>query len=426
MIQSHREIETSRPPPPPPVPNEVSDTIRNIVHQANEGFAYDMILDSVFTSLREVIPFDRLGVALLDESDSSLRTSWVKSLMPVKNLTRNFQAPLKGSSLERIITERTPRIIDDLEAYLERNPHSGLTKLALADGIRSSLTLPLVSGSKAIGIVFFSSAMPRTYQDSHVRLFSEISEAIAIVLEHGRLRRFFDENRTKDRLLAMILHDLRSPLGVVLSFLEIAMEEDWYHRLDKPAIDILTAIRRSSFAMKDLVSDLSEAVQLESGRLAVVPVEVDLQLFLEEFIQDARVLAGRKGIAFEADLAEDLPLRVQFDPQRVNQVLANLLTNAVKFSHSGTKILFRVSLVERTLRFSVTDQGQGIAPEEIPKLFGWLGKTSTRPTQNEGSTGLGLWISKQIVRAHGGDIGAESRLRQGSTFHFNLPLTGDH
>ena len=110
------------------------------------------------------------------------------------------------------------------------------------------------------------------------------------------------------------------------------------------------------------------------------------------------------------------------DPNRIDQVINNLVTNAIKFSKPGSRIVLRAICLKEAVAISVTDQGQGIPHEEISKMFQYFSMTNVRPTAGEKSTGLGLAIAKRMVEAHGGKIGVESQPGQGSTFTFTLPL----
>jgi len=135
------------------------------------------------------------------------------------------------------------------------------------------------------------------------------------------------------------------------------------------------------------------------------------------------MLARAKSIELCLEAAENLPV-VVMDPQRISQVLNNLITNAIKFSHPETRIVLGAEATPSALRVWVRDEGQGIPAEDLPKLFREFGRASTRATQGEKSTGLGLAIVKRIVEAHGGRVGVESRVGEGSTFFFTLPLSG--
>jgi two-component system, response regulator PhcR len=137
-----------------------------------------------------------------------------------------------------------------------------------------------------------------------------------------------------------------------------------------------------------------------------------------------RLLAERKKIHLVTKIAAGLPT-VLFDKERIQQVLNNLLSNAIKFSLVHTGVILEAYPVPGGVTFAVTDQGQGIRPEELDRLFGAFHRLSTKPTAGERSTGLGLSICKKIVELHGGTIGVESEVGRGSRFSFTLPIADE-
>jgi signal transduction histidine kinase len=173
--------------------------------------------------------------------------------------------------------------------------------------------------------------------------------------------------------------------------------------------------------MLSLVNDLLDVSVIESGQLDLEPAPVDLAQFLKEAHASASILATGKSIEVKLDLEPNLPT-VHMDPKRIDQVIENLVSNAIKFSHPNTVVTIRAKRAGNEVEISVADQGQGIPEEEIGKVFVDFGKTSTRPTAGEKSTGLGLAIVKRLVEAHKGRIRLETHPGRGSTFTFTLPL----
>ncbi|HLT23191.1 MAG TPA: GAF domain-containing protein, partial [Bacteriovoracaceae bacterium] len=146
----------------------------------SSGDNFNEILDFLFYSLDLIIPFDRIGIALLEDENKDshspqICSKWLRSKLPTTYLDENYCAPIKGSSLEKILKTGTPRIINDLVQYEREHPQSHSTKLIVKEGIRSSLTCPLKSEGKYIGIVFFSSSTPGTYKDVHVQTYLKIA-----------------------------------------------------------------------------------------------------------------------------------------------------------------------------------------------------------------------------------------------------------
>jgi signal transduction histidine kinase len=169
-----------------------------------------------------------------------------------------------------------------------------------------------------------------------------------------------------------------------------------------------------------LVNELLDVNAIEAGRLELIMQPVDLTKYLKECYEENLVLSKAKSIELALDIEPELPVIVM-DPHRIDQVMNNLINNAIKFSFPNTTITFRARVMDQDVAISVQDQGQGIPPQEVDKLFTEFGKTSVRPTAGEKSTGLGLAIVKRIVELHGGRIWVESKFGAGSIFTFTLP-----
>jgi hypothetical protein len=323
--------------------------------------------------------------------------------------------------LEKILETGQPRIINDLLQYSLEHPQSESTKLIIKDGVRSSLTCPLRSNNKPVGIVFFSSQTPFTYKNEDVQTYLEIADELSMIVEHDRLVSGFDGTH-KTQNLRMILHDLKSPLSLIQGFLEIMPHEDWYQNLDLDSKNIFSLLQRNAAYMFELLNELSELSQLGTQTGKIERQVVTIPKFIAELALEGRELTRRKEISFTISTDHELPEKASFDPLRIRRVLDNLLTNAVKYSERNTRIHVLVKYQQGRLIFEISDQGLGIPDVELPKLFREFGKTSVRPTEGEHSTGLGLAIAIQIVELHGGQISVRSQAGHGSTFSFWLPV----
>ncbi len=395
-------------------------TLLCITHQINAGLTVEEVLDYAYQTLHVIIPYDRIGFALLEENDTVLRSYWARSKAPVIRIGKDYTAGMRGSSLEKVLQTREPRILNDLEAYLKDHPNSTSTRDIVAEGMRSSLTCPLIASGKPIGFLFFSSTESHKYQDAHVGLFREIAAQLALTLEKSRLyEQVVRFNDLKNKFLGIAAHDLRSPLAVIKGYAELFEEGSLGDLAPDQKRSIQIIIQRCD-KMISMIHDLLDISVIESGHLAVDRQEIDLKVYLKEAAQDGALLAKAKSIEFVLEAPEDLP-KVSMDPHRIDQVINNLITNAIKFSKPRSRIVLRAVLSEGAVAISVTDQGQGIPQEEISKMFEYFGRTNVLPTAGEKSTGLGLAIAKRLVEAHGGKIGVESQPGKGSTFTFTLP-----
>jgi signal transduction histidine kinase len=191
--------------------------------------------------------------------------------------------------------------------------------------------------------------------------------------------------------------------------------------MQKGEIEIIDKIRSSSKFMLSLINDLLDISTIESGRLNLDKKSSDLVQLVEANVGLNMVLAGQKSMRIDLASDPDVP-RVEVDPLKVEQVLNNLLSNAIHYAPQGTRIAVRVRHQGDEAIVSVQDEGRGIAPEDIGNLFRPFGRAKTLSTGGERSTGLGLAIARRIVEGHGGRIWVESELGRGSTFFVAFPV----
>jgi len=227
-------------------------------------------------------------------------------------------------------------------------------------------------------------------------------------------------NELKNRILGVAAHDLRSPLGVILSYAEF-LESDAAQTMDERQREFVTTIKQTSEFMLHMVTDLLDVAAIEGGKLTLDRQPTDLVELTRRNVKLNGVLSARKAIAIELEAPASFP-EIAFDRGKIEQVLNNLISNAVKFSHRGRTVHVSITAADGVATVAVRDQGQGIPAADLSKLFKPFSKTSVRSTAGEHSTGLGLAIVRNIVEGHGGRIWVESEVGRGSTFSFTLPL----
>jgi signal transduction histidine kinase len=227
-------------------------------------------------------------------------------------------------------------------------------------------------------------------------------------------------NALKNQFLGMAAHDLRNPLTVVNTASSFLLDDSSRLLSAEQRREFIRRINANGEFMLKLINDLLDVAKIESGRLDLELATGDLCGLIEENLTMNRILAEKKSIRLDFAAECGLPLS-RFDRGKVEQVLNNLISNALKFSAPGTAVTVQASHVNDSVVVSVRDRGQGIPAEELDKLFKPFGKTTVRSTAGEKSTGLGLAICRKIVEGHGGRIWAESEVGRGSTFSFSLP-----
>lgn len=225
-------------------------------------------------------------------------------------------------------------------------------------------------------------------------------------------------SRRKDDLLAMVAHELRTPLGVILGWTSVLQGKG----LDKSTVEqALAAIVRNAELQQRLVNDLLELSRLLNGKLRVDLRPARIGPVIERSIEAIAQAAGEKKIEVETDLAE--PLTVHGDPERLQQVFWNLLSNAVKFTPTGGVIRVRLEREGADARIAVSDTGKGITPEFLPHIFDTYEQEGRQCLSSENGLGLGLAIVRLIVEMHRGSVKAESAgPGTGATFTVYLPI----
>jgi signal transduction histidine kinase len=222
--------------------------------------------------------------------------------------------------------------------------------------------------------------------------------------------------RARDEMLAMVAHDLRSPLSLIQMASQLLLSD--------PALDAETTrktihmMQRAGGRMNRLIGDLLDARQIESGHFRVEMRPELPSAVVRDVLDMLQPIAASKGQGLATAIEPGLPT-VQVDGARIQQVISNLVGNAIKFSPEGSVITIGAQERPGAVRISVTDTGPGIRPEELPRIFEryWQGKG-----RESGGLGLGLAIAKAIVEAHGGCIGVSSVPGAGTTFYFDVPL----
>ena len=405
--------------------NEEAEALLKISEKINSGLLLEDILNNVYESFHLIIPYNRIGVALLEKDQKEnqiVKARWSRSDLPKRELKEGYSAPLKGSSLETILKTGKPRILNDLKAYYKKRPQSHSTELILSEGILSSLTCPLVAFGNPVGFIFFSSSKPNTYKTIHAGLFLKIAGQVSACVEKAKLyQKLADLNDLKNKFIGMASHDLKNKLVVIHEGLS-SLLDGLCGEISKPQKKQIYMLLRKSELMNALLNDFLDAAIIESGTFEIRKKKIALPRLLENCYAGCLLLAKKKHIDLKMATEKSASIQANLDAPKITQVVTNLITNAVKFSLPNTSILIRSLVSGRKIRIIVQDHGQGIPKEEIPNLFQFFTKTSTKPTQNERTFGLGLAISKFIIEAHKGKISVESQLGKGSTFTISLPI----
>ena len=287
-------------------------------------------------------------------------------------------------------------------------------------GMKSLIIAPLRLTGRVIGAIGLSrTRASEQYTEGDLELVLDLASRAALAIRNAQLfSRIQAEAKTREEVMAIVAHDLRNPLSVMSAagvlLAGFAKNDAQGERLRNMAARITRASRR----MDDLITNVLDATRIEGGRIEIKPAPTSAAGLIDQAHEALVLLAREKGIELTRHpISKDL--RVLCDEGRILQVFSNLISNSIRFTSNGGTIELGVQREGEQARFAVKDSGVGIAPENLGRVFERYFKGS-EPTRT--GTGLGLYIARGIVEAHGGRIWVESTQGVGSTFSFTLPL----
>lgn len=284
-------------------------------------------------------------------------------------------------------------------------------------GLRSAIIVPMLAHGRTVGAISLASAESgRRYTQRDLDVVQELAARAALALANARLfREVRDAARAREETLAVVSHDLKNPLGAIQMASALLMRKP---SSDSRMCKQLEIIRRSATRMDHLISDLLDMASIQAGRLGIERRPEYADSLIAEILDAHEPAAKEKGLQIARRWELD-DHRLWCDRDRVMQVFGNLLGNAIKFCRSGDVITVAGEVVGREAQFEVRDTGPGISENELPHIFEPYWSAAQHAKQG---TGLGLYISKGIVEAHGGRLWIGATPGGGAVFHFTLPL----
>jgi signal transduction histidine kinase len=267
-------------------------------------------------------------------------------------------------------------------------------------------------GDRVIGAIHVGSSAPRQFTEDDLGLLRLVADRVAVAIERARLheaehaarREAEAANRTKDQFLAMLSHELRSPLNAIVGWVNVFRARKGEPDAARGAAEV---IERNSRLLIKLVDDLLDVSRIVAGRLEMRPERVEVVPLVQEILETMRPAAAAKHVAVES-VVDASSGAVWGDPARLHQTVGNLVANAIKFTPAGGMVDVRVQGGESHVQITVSDTGQGITPEFLPHVFERFRQEDPGAARTQGGLGLGLAIVRHLVEAHGGTVDAES------------------
>ncbi len=294
--------------------------------------------------------------------------------------------------------------------------------------IGSVLAIPIKADNQVVAVLEFMKQIPAAADDllqlTFERVGSELGrvylrDQITVALQEARAQAA-SSSRAKAGFLAAMNNEVSTPMHGVVGMVDLVLHTN----LDDRQRSMLQTVRGAGQTLIKVINDILDFAKIDAGQLEIQSSDMSIRSIVEDVVASVSQAAAQKAIKLVTSVDPNIPVAVRGDSVRVRQILANLVGNAVKFSETGEIVVSAEALEgERgEVRFSVKDQGIGIAPQQRSKVFEEFARVDASAERRGGGVGLGLAISQRLTTLMGGEIGVESILGEGSNFHFTLPF----
>ncbi len=396
-------------------------SLQHLSLELSATLTLDETLDAIVEAAIVICRADRAAISYINES-GELRLLKHRGLSEA--YVRERQLTRLDPTLSEMMTNKLPSIIEDIDQFANVSPNYPVWK---KEGIASIVTLPLVSEGKVFGVIGAGSLSVRRYSQTETDAMAILAtQAGAAVINARLLDQLREANRAKDEFFSTLSHELRTPLTPILGWTHLLKP---FAGLDPLLAQGVDTIERNARQLSDLIKDLLDLTRIISNKIGLEREPTDLALLVNAAVAQMLPQAEARAIAVDLSLPDE-PIVSDVDPMRVQQIISNLLGNAIKFTPGGGRasVLLRRESgpgVPASVVIEVTDTGMGIDPEFLPFIFERFTQAHRGIDRRYGGLGLGLAITRAIVELHGGKVTAQSGGRgRGSSFTVRLPLTG--
>jgi len=405
-----------------------------IAKEINSSLDADQVLNAIVESTTKTIGAKGCSLMLLSPDRKQL----VHTIACGLSDWYLRKGPVKADAAISKALQGNPVLIADVST----DARIQYREQAAKEGIASILSIPIHLGDEVIGILRIYTSAPRQFSSEEIDFLEAVANLGAIALEKAKshqalekdyesclidvergkkeLEKLEESKKQLTRFLSIAAHDLKSPLAAIQSYFNVLLG-GFVGELSEKQKQMIERSDQRIKGLLELISDLLDISRIEMGQVVQEMKEVTLTEVLEPPIEDAKATADQKGINLILDLPKEPPF-VYASPRRLQQMLANLLGNAIRFTPEGGTVTLKIKHRNNSVEGQISDTGIGIPPEDLPKIFEEFFRGSNVEVPG---TGLGLTIVKRIAEAHGGNIWAESpcpETHMGSKFSFVLPI----
>jgi signal transduction histidine kinase/PAS domain-containing protein len=391
--------------------------INRLARALNSTHVIADLMQTLAGELRQVIPGGHVMIGLLEPDSVALYRLAGQPPQRVQSVDTDRVA---GNDLELVhsaLHAGQAQVVGIAEPLL----HGTAARVLLEQvGVRTVLIVPLASQADRLGVLLFGHAHERAIVPAQVQLFEAIGELVTEALIRSQpAERDHALDQSTSLVLASITHELRTPLTSIIGFTDM-LGRGIFGDLPEHVREPLAHMQRNSHTLLRLVNDILNFSKIEAGRLTLELAPVDLPSVIRDVAGAMQPQVQERGLKLNVDLADDMP-PAYANRERLEQVLTNLLANAIKFTNQGS-ITVRARYDGEHVRFSVADTGIGIPPEQQQLIFQEFRQVENEHQDRYPGTGLGLTISRRLMELMGGSLSVESRAGSGSTFSGDIPI----
>jgi signal transduction histidine kinase len=397
---------------------DVLDAVNRCARALSSSLELDRAFAAFIRELQGLVPFERMAIVLVEHGEAhvfAVAGEGAETVFPRGTVRR-----LTGSAMADVLDSGNTLYRDDISP-----PKYDEEPELLRLGLRSRVMTPLLAGVEAIGILSLMRREPRAFTSDEVDLLSLLGRMVGSAIQN--IRAFAAEHRTVEELrrlsalradfVSMVSHELRSPMASLIGSAQ-TLEARWRQLEPDQRDSFLALIAHETRRLSALVDDVLDTSRIEAGTFSYSFDDVDLA----QLVRDSVAIAERSqdDVRISARLGDPLPT-IRADRDRLRQVLANVIDNALKYSPAGSEVQIDAYTGNGRVHVDVSDEGPGIKAEDEELIFEKFGRVSGGGEGKPG-TGLGLFIARSIAEAHGGTLEVMNGPQPGTTFRLSLPV----
>ncbi len=383
----------------------------------------DELLQIILAAATELTKTETASILLLDEGSSELR--FAASTGSYRDKLMTMRVPVDGSLAGTILRSGEPMVFDNVQQ--DPRHFDGVDK-QIAFESRSMLGVPLLMRNRSVGVLeAWNKIDSSPFSEEDGQVLMTLAAQAAVAIENARLitalqKAYEQLNRVdqiKSDFIAIASHELRTPLGLILGYAAM-LKEDLKNPETSQQLDV---VMKSALRLRDLIDDMVNVQHIEEGKAKLVLTEFVLQDVVQRAVEAMSELYTAKDQEMLVSLPSQ-PVPLTADRDKITLVLNNLLTNAIKFTDAGGRIMVSAERKNGEVQVHVADTGIGIPAREVERIFDRFYQVEPHLTRTYGGLGLGLAIAKGMIELHGGKIWVESVEGLGSRFSFSVPVSG--